>query len=133
MEKLFQQVWMHQPQDVRNHLQKVFNITRTGITEIRDQEVITDGYTNTDLETVTADKMSAYVGSPTGELSFSRLWEIVLSKVKSELHPPIFEIQSSGIIVDINPSTTPSVPEKRYCDTCVSTKGRHRKGCPKYK
>lgn len=133
MEKLYTQHWIDLPQETRNHLAKVFGIERTGVTEIRDQAVVSDGYTNKDLEAVTADKMSAYVGSATGELSFSRLLEITLSKVKFELHPPVLEIQPDGLIVDVNPSATPAVAEKKYCNTCVSTKGRHRKGCPKYK
>ncbi len=126
MEKIYVQVWMDLPKETKDHLIKIFSLSRTGITEIRDQTVVTDGYTNNDLATLTADKMSAYVGSPIGELSFSRLWEITLSKIKFELHPPVLEIQKDGLIIDIP-------PVKKYCDTCVSTAGRHRKGCPKYK
>lgn len=125
MEKLYQQVWIDLPKETRDHLAKVFNIQKTGITEVRDQTVVSDGYTNLDLSVLTADKMSAYVGSPTGSLTFSRLWEIVLSKVKYELHPPMMEIQSDGLVV--------TVPPPKYCNTCISTKGRHRKGCPKFK
>lgn len=126
MEKIYQQHWIDLPQETRSHLVKVFGIPRTGITEIRDQTVVSDGHTNTDLEAITADKMSAYVGSEIDSLDFSRLWTITLSKVKFELHPPTLEIQPDGIIVDV-----PQAP--KYCDTCVSTAGRHRKGCPKYK
>lgn len=130
MEKLYTQIWIDLPQETRNHLKKAFDIPRSGITEIRDQSVVSDGHTNTDLEAITADKMSAYVGSDTGVLSFSRLWEITLSKVKSELNPPVLYIAPDGVVTDVLP---PLPIEKKYCDTCVSTKGRHRKGCPKYK
>lgn len=136
MEKLYAQMWIDLPQETRNHLAKAFDIPRTGITEIRDQTVVSDGHTNTDLEAVTADKMAAYVGSPLGTLSFSRLWEITLSKVKYELHPPMLEIQPNGLITDVVPITNPAYlleAPKKYCDNCVSTKGRHRKGCPKFK
>lgn len=135
MEKIYQQHWIDLPQETRDHLKKVFDIPRSGITEIRDQTVIADGHTNEDLLVITADKMSAYVGSPTGTLDFSRLWLITLSKVKSELHPPVFYIQPDGLVTDLPSvgSILATEPVKKYCDTCVSTKGRHRKGCPKYK
>lgn len=131
MEKIYSQHWMDLPKEIKDHLIKVFSIPRTGITEIRDQTVVTDGHTNTDLQSITAERMAAYIGSP-ADLAFSRLWEITLSKVKYELHPPAFEIGADGIITDV-PVIPPTEPIKKYCDTCVSTAGRHRKGCPKYK
>lgn len=78
--------WMSLPRETRKHLVKVFDIERTGISEVRDNEVITDGYTNQDLEAITREKMVKYTGS---DESFSRLWEVTLSKVKYELNPPI--------------------------------------------
>lgn len=129
MEKIYQQHWIDLPQETRNHLVKVFDIPQSGITEIRDQTVVADGHTNADLEAITADKMSAYVGSEIGTLAFSRLFDITLAKVKSELHPPVLEIGTDGLVTDV-PQSTPVI---KYCDTCVSTKGRHRKGCPKFK
>lgn len=126
MERVYQQMWIDLPQETRNHLVKVFDIPRSGITEIRDQSVVSDGHTNNDLLSITAEKMAAYVGSPIGALDFARLWTITLSKVKYELNPPVLEIGTDGIVTDVP-------PVKKYCETCVSPAGRHRKGCPKYK
>ncbi len=97
MEKIYSQHWIDLPQATRNHLVKVFNIPLTGITEIRDQTVVSDGHTNSDLQAITLEKMAAYVGSP-ATLSFSRLWEITLSKIKYELNPPVLEIKKDGLI-----------------------------------
>ncbi len=73
--------------DVKDHLVKIFDLKRSGITEIRDQEVIRDGYSDEDLKAITLEKMIEYVGS---EETFPRAWELTCAKVKYELHPPIF-------------------------------------------
>lgn len=127
MEKVYTQYWIDLPKEVREHLVKVFEIPRTGITEIRDQTVVADGHTNIDLEVITKERLAAYVGSPM-DTTFSRLWEIAISKVNYELHPPTMSIGEDGVVTDITPVITP-----RYCLTCASNKGRHFKGCPKFK
>ncbi len=78
--------WISLKKEIRVHLVKVFNLTATGIAEIRDQSVISDGYSNSDLDKITAAKMAEYVGS---NESFPRLWELTLAKVHYELHPPL--------------------------------------------
>lgn len=108
-DRIYQHQWITLDRDVREHLTKIFDIPTTGIAEIRDQSVISDGKTNEDLKAITSEKMATYVGSLE---EFPRLWELTLSKVKYELHPPIF------------------IP---YCGTCDAKSGRHKKGCPKYK
>lgn len=80
------QLWMQLPKDVKHHLVGIFKIPRTGVTEIRDQDVIADGYSVEDLRAITLEKMIAYIGS---EETFPRAWEITCSKANSELHPPI--------------------------------------------
>lgn len=86
MEHVYQQVYINLPKEVREHIKKVFHIVPTGVAEIRDQEIISDGVTNKDLEVITVESMAEYVGSME---SFSRLWELTLAKVKYELNPPI--------------------------------------------
>jgi hypothetical protein len=124
---MFDRVYSHNfitlSKEVRAHLVKVFGINRTGITEIRDNTVIADGHTNEDLMVITAPAMSAYTGSSVDDTSFARLWEITISKVNHELNPPTVEVGFGEIVPTII----------KYCETCVSTKGRHRKGCPKFK
>lgn len=88
-ERIYQQHWMALPKNVRHHLVEIFDIKRSGITEIRDQEVISDGTTNNDLGEITLEKLNEYIGSVE---TFPRAWEITLMKVHSELNPPTIEI-----------------------------------------
>lgn len=93
------QMWMMLGKDERDRLAHVFKIEATGITEVRDNEVLTDGFKYEDLAGITKEKMTEYVGS---EESYPRLWELTVAKVRSELHPPVGVIkktdgQSSGI------------------------------------
>lgn len=97
MEKVYQQHWIDLPKDVRNKLTEVFEIPNTGITEVRDQTVLSDGTTNTDLLAITAEKMAAYVGSSVSDTSYHRLWELTLAKVHSELNPPQMDISNTEI------------------------------------
>lgn len=91
MEHVYVQNWMALPKETRDHLVKVFNLNRSGASEIRDQDIITDGYTNTDLLGITHTKMAEYTASG-ADVSFHRLWEITLSKVKYELSPELVQI-----------------------------------------
>lgn len=81
------QLWMLLDKQIRNHLVKVFEIPRTGITEIINQDVVRDGFSFDDLKAITLEKMTAYIGS---EETFPRAWEITCSKAKGEVYPPMF-------------------------------------------
>lgn len=81
------QLWMLLDKQIRNHLVKVFEIPRTGITEIINQDVVRDGFSFDDLKAITLEKMTAYIGS---EETFPRGWEITCSKAKGEVYPPMF-------------------------------------------
>jgi len=108
LEHMYQQHWIALPKDVRNQLVNIFGLQRTGISEIRDQTVISDGYCNADLEGITKEKMAEYTGFPLTE-SFMHLLEKTLAKVQSDLHPelkvaeetltkPVDELKSIGIL-----------------------------------
>lgn len=88
------QLWMMVPQAERQHLAEVFGLNRTGNSEIRNNEVISDGYSVDDLRAITAEKMSAYIGS---EETFPRAWELTCAKARSVLNPPVMEIATGGI------------------------------------
>ena len=91
---------MHQPKEIRDYLAQMWKIPRSGIAEIRDQEIISDGHTYEDLKVITHELMTEYIGS---EESFLRAWEITVAKAHSELHPPIGEIRSAGEKVEVTP------------------------------
>lgn len=148
---LYPQQWLHLPKDVKEKLINVFEIVRTGASEVRDQEVISDGYTLDDLRSITNEKMNEYVGS---QETFLRAWELTLAKVHSELNPPVATIQNvdgeptavdivePDVVVvpkELEPETQEVlgeeiliVADKPFCDTCASKGVRHLKECPKY-
>lgn len=81
-------MWTELSHPVRTKLVEVFGIVKTGISEVRDQTLISDGTTTDDLKVITAEKMAEYVGSDVADTSYARLWELTLAKVKYELNPP---------------------------------------------
>jgi len=81
-------LWMQVPHEERQVLVRDFNLPKTGISEIRDQDVISDGYSKDDLSRINVATMSEYVGSPETE-SFSRLWELTCAKAHAEANPPM--------------------------------------------
>lgn len=88
-DKIVPQLWMMVSPAERLVIAASFHLTKSGIVEIHDQDVITDGYKTEDLERIGIGTMAAFVGEPTDtDLSFSRLWELTVSKARSIVHPP---------------------------------------------
>jgi hypothetical protein len=85
-ERILPGQFMHVSKEVRDYLAAMWKIPRSGITEIRDQDVISDGHTYEDLASITHEMMNKFVGS---EESFARAWELTVMKAYSELHPPV--------------------------------------------
>jgi len=150
--QIYPQVWIQLPKATKDKLVEVFEIPRTGVTEVKDQELVSDGHTAADLMAITNEKMNAYIGS---EETFHRAWEVTLAKVHSELNPPVMIIQEVGGkmgIADIPESPivaepvkdepmlekTPEVVDVKsdesvpFCDTCAAPRAPHYKKCPKF-
>ena len=126
------QIWQHQfihlDVPVKERLRKIFNIPKTGIVEVLNETVISDGVTNDDLKVLTEEAMSAYLGDVPHE-TFGHLFDLVIEKIKHEIaHPPIVIELSS--ITPIDEAIKISSEPKEYCGACVTHKGRHRKTCP---
>lgn len=117
-------LWLTLSKETREHLVKVFGIIPTGIKEIRDQSIISDGFTNENLQVISLEKMAEYTSSPIS-VGFHRLWEITLAKTRFELNPPI---DPAILGIPPNPDSKVRVP---FCDKCDSKGGRHKKVCPK--
>jgi hypothetical protein len=126
MERIHKFQWMQVPKEVREKLIELFGLTRTSFSEIRDDVVISDGYSDDDLSLITKDKMCEITGLPC-ELSFSSLWEVMVVKLTNDVYDKAVMPDTSGLTNDVFTLATP------YCTTCTSTKGRHKKGCPKFK
>ena len=105
------QQWMLLSKEMRDLIAREFDLKRTGITEICDERVVTDGFSNNDLAFLTKENMSAWVGS---DETFHRAWELTIAKARSILNPPVFEIKPEGEIVDVVPTIEeePSVKEE---------------------
>ena len=98
-EHVLPNLWMLLSYEERNHLAKVFNMEKTGVTEVKDNQVITDGYRYEDLGAITRDKMIEYVGS---EDTFPRLWELTCAKVKFELTPITGQVGAKPEVIETN-------------------------------
>lgn len=85
-DKVLTQLWMALPRDERVLLAVQFDLRKTGITEVKDDQVVSDGFTQEDLQGITREKMVEYVGS---DESFPRLWELTVAKARYEITPPI--------------------------------------------
>lgn len=97
MNQIYQQVWISLDKETRLLLAEDLKLTRTGVTEIRDQVVVSDGFTNDDLKQITLEKMCEYIGSTE---TFARAWELTIAKAKSVLNPPMGIIKSHEAIVE---------------------------------
>ncbi len=148
MDKVYHPHWINLDRDIRDHLRKVFSVGKSGITEVRDQTLITDGTTNEDLaHAFTLPAMCKYIGS---EETFPRAWEITVSKAKYEVHPPVNMpiLQIAGDVNSVTenatadnipvlqietPITDPArrLTAPKFCDLCDSGGIRHKKECTK--
>ena len=101
-EQIFPQQWMAVPRKTREKIVADFGIKKSGITEIFNGDVVTDGRTKDDLAVLTSKSMSEYVGS---EASFGRLWELTIAKAYSELNAPVGFIASHAQVEELNAVT----------------------------
>lgn len=85
-QNLFPAQWMHATKEVREYLAAMWKLSRSGVTEIRDQDVLSDGYTLEDLRAITLERMNEYLGE---EHSFARAWELTQIKAYEEMHPEV--------------------------------------------
>lgn len=97
-ERILPAQFMHLNKEMREYFGHMWKLPRTGVTEIRDQEVISDGHTYEDLKVITHELMNSYIGS---EESFARAWEISCAKAWSELHPPIGIIKAAEDVDEV--------------------------------
>ena len=79
-------MWMTLPAEIKKVLIEEFNIKKTGVTEIFNNEVRSDGYTLDDLKVINIESMMKYVDTNTF-YAFPYLWEMVLRKVDFILNP----------------------------------------------
>lgn len=105
VERILPGQFMHVSKEIRDYLSQMWKLPRSGVTEIRDQDIISDGHTIEDLLAITHERMNEYIGS---EESFARAWELTVAKAYSELHPPVGNI---GSPIEDEPVSTIEVSE----------------------
>lgn len=105
--RLFTYDWLQLPNEVRLKLVEIFKIPRSGGAVIEDNRVITDGYTQIDLDTITTLAMQAYLD--TDETDFAILFKAVLKKIEPELVPPKLHTETQAPV-----NIKISINEKEY-------------------
>lgn len=108
------QAFMQHTRELRDYISQVFKVPLSGVTEVRDQEVISDGHTYDDLKVITLDAMCDYIGS---QETFARAWELTCAKAHSELHPPVGVIKSKQEIADEVNAKIPDPIEEPHAKT----------------
>lgn len=93
--------WLSLPYEIRNKLRKIFNIGRSGSTEVVNgvdgSQVISDGTTAQDLSVISIKKMQDYLGVEETE------FDILFTRLKNSFNPPIILTTDEAILVeDIN-------------------------------
>lgn len=76
-------MWVSLPVEVRYRIRAIFDIPKSGITEVHDAQVISDGTTHEDFKSLTTEKMQAYLNSDSTD--FHKLFDTVIAKVSDEV------------------------------------------------
>lgn len=75
--------WLQLPQEVRSKLVQIFNIPRSGVGHVnytgKGAEIVSDGYTNTDLKSIGIASMQQYLNS--NQDDFTSLFKAVLKSL----------------------------------------------------
>lgn len=132
-------IWLSLPLEIRTKLVTLFGIPRSGSTvvdyRVSGAVVTSDGYTAPDLQAISLRKMQHILD--TDDANYYKLFEEVITHIDALLGGT-FEAPVSS------QEPTPPPPEKRvytpaeeavlrrFCDSCDSKGGRHKKVCPKY-
>ena len=114
-ERLTPGQWLMIPQDIRNKLVQLFSIPRSGYMDVRNLEVVSDGYTFDDLKAITTDKLKEYTGLKVGSM-----YELLTAAIIKIQAP---EVKQSNV----NEQTTTSTQNKGTVSIGSEPKKRGRK------
>lgn len=109
-ERVLPALWMLVPREERAVIARDFDIVATGVTEVRDQTVLSDGFTYDDLGKLTVEAMSEYVGSTE---TLPRLWELTVAKARSIVHPVVGMISGEPKVIEEVISDKPTTDGKK--------------------
>jgi len=74
--------WLQWSPRTRSKLKQIFDIPRSGGSQIQDSVVLSDGHTHADLAKISVEAMQAYLG--TDDVGFFQLLDRVLERVEDE-------------------------------------------------
>ena len=103
-------MWVSLPNEVRYRIRAIFNIPKSGATDVNDGRVVSDGTTYEDLKLLTTEKMQEYLKDDSTD--FYKLFDKVVAKVNDELYPKKIEVKpTDGLNIVIEPNVV--IPEKK--------------------
>ena len=140
-------IWLSLPPEVRHKLVTLFDMPRTGrtVVEYRATGVVvtSDGFTPIDLQSVSLRRMQEMLGSDSD--NYYKLFEVVVLNLDALLGGTFVALGTKQEVSEVAPeervtSAAELTPEEhvstdmpKFCGTCDSKGGRHKKVCPKYK
>jgi hypothetical protein len=74
--------WLELDRDMRTRFVEIFDIKKSGYTEVEDGRVVTDGHWGSDLMAITVEKMQEYTGLK--DENFIDLINAVIIKIEKE-------------------------------------------------
>lgn len=105
--------WLPLKKETREKLKEIFYLKSTGMVEVETDQfgkstIKNDGFTNTDLQVITVEKLVDYLGTAAVNETIYDLWKLVVEKVEmpekhflDELKEPLKPVQV------INPEVLP--------------------------
>jgi hypothetical protein len=106
--------WVSLPNEVRRRIRVVFDISKTGFTEVSDGVILSDGVTQSDFKSLTIEKMQKYLNDES--VDFHKLFDKVVAKINDEISGKIPVILSQESISpsswDVN-SIPVAIPKKK--------------------
>lgn len=83
--QLYSGMWIPLSWEVKGRMAEIFNIPRNGATHVVNNRIQNDGYTDIDLGKVNVEVLQKELNSE--ETDFFKLWNMMISKVESEIKP----------------------------------------------
>lgn len=84
--QLYTQEWINLPQEIRNSLATIFGLSKDCGTEVVDNRIVSDGFSNESLKGITIEKMQHML--KTEEEDFMKLFSLVLESLTGSSAQP---------------------------------------------
>lgn len=76
--------WLKIPMNIRFLMVEEFKIPKSGFTHVEDGQVLTDGYSEKDLQTLTLEKLQSYLNNQ--ETDYYKLLNLLTKKLEQRLN-----------------------------------------------